>query len=89
MRITTRPVDDEVELTVRDEGIGIHEQDIPLLFQRFVRITQPGEQERIPGTGLGLYIARTIVQAHHGRIWAESRPGRGSTFRVALPAASG
>jgi signal transduction histidine kinase len=58
-----------------------------LLFQRFVRIAQPGEQERIPGTGLGLYIAKTIVDAHHGRIWAESEPGGGSTFSVALPAA--
>lgn len=88
VRIATSAADHEVELVVRDEGIGVEPADIPLLFERFVRITQPGDQERIPGTGLGLYIARSIVEAHHGRIWAESQPGRGSAFHVALPAAT-
>jgi two-component system, OmpR family, sensor histidine kinase VicK len=88
VRIATTTTGPEVELVVRDEGIGVEPADIPLLFERFVRITQPGDQERIPGTGLGLYIARSIVEAHHGRIWAESQPGRGSTFHVALPAAT-
>ena len=87
VRIATSAADREVELTVRDEGTGIAAEDLPKLFQRFVRIPQPGEQDRIPGTGLGLYISRTIVLAHHGRIWAESSPGHGSIFHVALPAA--
>jgi len=87
VRIATSAADREVELTVRDEGIGIAAEDLPKLFQRFVRIPQPGGQDRIPGTGLGLYISRTIVLAHHGRIWAESSPGHGSIFHVALPAA--
>ena len=78
----------EVELVVRDEGIGVELADIPLLFERFVRVAQPGDQERIPGTGLGLYIARSIVEAHHGRIWADSQPSRGSSFHVVLPAAT-
>ena len=87
IRLATRTGDRRVELTVHDEGIGIEPRDLPRLFQRFVRITQPGGGERVPGTGLGLYIARTIVEAHHGRIWVESEPGRGSTFHVAFPAA--
>jgi signal transduction histidine kinase len=84
--ISTRTRGDEVELVVRDEGIGVEPTDMPRLFERFGRVVQPGEQERIPGTGLGLYIARSIVEAHHGRIWAESEPGRGSAFHVVLPA---
>jgi len=87
VRIATTAADGEVRLSVRDVGIGIASEDMAKLFQRFVRIPQPGDQERIPGTGLGLYISRTIVQAHRGRIWAESSPGQGSTFHVALPAA--
>jgi signal transduction histidine kinase len=88
VRIATVIADGEVDLVVRDEGIGVEPADIPLLFKRFVRVTQPGDQERIPGTGLGLYIARSIVEAHRGRIWADSQPGRGSSFHVVLPAAT-
>jgi two-component system sensor histidine kinase VicK len=88
VRITVTSAGGEVELAVRDEGIGVEPGDISQLFERFVRVAQPGEQERIPGTGLGLYIARSIVEAHHGRIWAESTPGQGSVFHVVLPAAT-
>jgi signal transduction histidine kinase len=75
----------EVVMCVRDEGIGIPADEMPLLFGKFVRISQPGVKQRIPGTGLGLYICKRIVEGHRGRIWAESEPGFGTTFFVALP----
>jgi len=75
----------EAVLAVHDRGIGIAPEDLSKLFGRFSRIQQLGTAVRIPGTGLGLYISKSIVDAHHGRIWAESEPGEGSTFFVALP----
>jgi signal transduction histidine kinase len=85
VRVAVRGDGREAVLAVQDRGIGIAPEDVPKLFGRFVRIRQPGMAERIPGTGLGLYISKTIVDAHRGRIWVESDPGRGSTFFVALP----
>jgi PAS domain S-box-containing protein len=69
-------------LQVADQGIGIPEKDRKHLFERFYRAD--GEVVR-GGTGLGLYISRQIIEAHGGRIWAESEPGRGSTFSFTLP----
>ncbi len=71
-------------LRVEDTGIGIAEQDLDVIFDRF---RQAGDllTERPQGTGLGLAICREIVRAHHGFIWAESRLGEGSTFFVLLP----
>jgi signal transduction histidine kinase len=85
VRIAVRADVDEVVLAVHDRGIGIAAEDVPKLFGRFARIPQAGAT-RIPGTGLGLFISKSIVDAHHGRIWVESEPGEGSTFFVALPA---
>ena len=83
-----RPVDVEVSgpgdaalLEVRDRGIGIAEEFIPRVFFPFEREARSG----IPGLGLGLYIARSIVEAHGGTIAVESRAGVGSTFAVRLP----
>jgi signal transduction histidine kinase len=72
---------DEIGIEVRDRGSGIAPEDLPRLFDSFFT-TKP------QGMGLGLSIARTIVEAHGGRIRAESRPGDGALFRVDLPAAS-
>lgn len=72
----------EVIGSVTDHGIGIAPEQIPRLFQPFSRLeTGPGAT----GVGLGLYISKAIVEAHHGRIWVTSEPGKGSTFYVALP----
>ncbi|MHB1005894.1 MAG: sensor histidine kinase [Chloroflexota bacterium] len=71
-------------VSVRDSGIGIPAKDIPLLFQRYYR-TAIGR--RPEGLGLGLYIARLIVEAHGGRIWCESEVGRGSVFSFSLAVA--
>jgi signal transduction histidine kinase len=69
---------------VRDTGPGIATQHIPRVFDRFWRADTAGR-----GTGLGLYIARGIVESHGGRIWVESRVGAGSAFIFELPLASG
>jgi len=75
---------DQIAISVHDSGPGIPGQDLPHLFDRFYR----GDTSRARstgGSGLGLTIAKEIVEAHGGRIWAESRPGEGSTFTVTLP----
>jgi signal transduction histidine kinase len=71
-------------LAVRDRGIGIPPNQIRLVFDKFYRGDAP-DVRRVPGTGLGLYICRSIVESHQGHIWVESQSGRGSTFYVALP----
>jgi signal transduction histidine kinase len=73
-----------VEYWVRDEGPGIPVEDQPRIFERFSR-TPAALRSSIGGTGLGLHIAKAIVEAHGGRIWVESVPGAGATFRVVLP----
>ena len=80
--IMVRPQDDEVLFSISDEGIGISEQDLPNLFQRFRRAWDT--RERISGTGIGLFLCRHLVEAHGGRVWAESA-GKGSIFRFAIP----
>ncbi|MFN2634025.1 MAG: sensor histidine kinase [Thermoanaerobaculia bacterium] len=72
-----------VAIGVRDSGPGIASDQIGVIFERFRQIEKRGRK----GLGLGLYISRCIVQAHGGRIWAESSPGCGSTFTFTLPAA--
>ena len=74
----------EVRLSVSDEGVGIPLEEQDNIFQRFYRVESP-ETRAVAGTGLGLYLTRAIVQAHGGRIWVKSAPGKGSTFTVALP----
>jgi len=74
----------EVLVSVTDEGIGIRASDLDLIFERFHRVDSPAVR-RAGGAGLGLAICRGIVEAHGGRIWAESTPGRGTTIRFTLP----
>ena len=75
-----------VRFSVENEGPGIDPESMPRLFQRFSRVRAAG-MERVPGSGLGLYIARRIVEDHGGTIWAESEPGRTATFSFTLPTA--
>ncbi|HOT02325.1 MAG TPA: hybrid sensor histidine kinase/response regulator [Acidobacteriota bacterium] len=74
------PVGDRIEVTVDDEGPGIPETDAAALFEKYIQ----GER-RTGGVGLGLFICKTIVEAHGGRIRAENRPGGGARFRFELP----
>jgi signal transduction histidine kinase len=75
---------EEVVVTVADEGVGIPEQDIPRVFDRFYQ-GKSGFHRGHVGLGLGLYIAREIVELHGGSIWVESTQGKGSTFSFTLP----
>jgi signal transduction histidine kinase len=78
------PDGDEVRWTVSDTGIGIPQAERSRLFRRFYRASTALDR-RIPGTGLGLVIARTIVERHHGTITVVDRPGPGTTFLIRLP----
>ena len=68
-------------IAVGETGVGIPSDQLEAVFARFVQVAKNDQR----GVGLGLYISRSIVQGHGGRIWAESKLGEGSTFRVALP----
>jgi signal transduction histidine kinase len=74
--------DQEVAVSIADQGVGISGDQLASLFRPFTRLDR---EPTTDGVGLGLYIAKAIVERHHGRIWVESTPGRGSTFWVALP----
>jgi two-component system sensor histidine kinase KdpD len=85
--LTLRASEEEMEVivSVEDCGPGISEQEQRKVFEKFYR--GKDQRERIPGTGMGLTIAREIVRAHHGRIWVESEPGKGARFSFSLPRA--
>jgi len=72
----------EIRFAVRDSGIGIPQEDVERIFERFYRVDKSRTGS---GTGLGLSIAKHIVEAHNGKIWAESMEGRGSTFYFSIP----
>src|SRR5439155_14667651 len=76
---------DDAHLTVRDQGIGIPEGELDLVFERFRRASNVNGSHS--GIGLGLFICRGIIEAHGGRIWAESGAGPGTTIHVTLPLA--
>lgn len=81
------PPEPALLISVRDHGIGIPQQELNRIFERFYRVDNSNTR-RIGGTGLGLAITRALVELHGGRIWAESAPGDGSTFYVTLPLAT-
>jgi signal transduction histidine kinase len=76
-----------VDVAVADTGPGIAPEHLPRLFERFYRVDSARSRDE-GGTGIGLAIARSVVEAHGGRIWAESEPGKGSTFTFELPVAT-
>jgi len=86
IEITGRVLPDEVIVTVSDQGVGIPFEEQSRIFERFFRGARERRQ-RTPGAGLGLYLVKAIVEAHSGRIWVASNPGKGSAFSFAIPLA--
>ena len=84
VRVAVQRTDDGIRLSVADTGPGIPRELLAGIFEKF-RQAAPAQSRELQGSGVGLAIARHIVQAHGGRIWAESEAGRGSTFIVVLP----
>ena len=76
----------QVQVSVTDEGMGISQEDMPRLFERYYRV-KGNETKHIAGFGIGLYLCSEIIKGHGGEIWAESIPGKGSTFYFTLPIA--
>lgn len=82
VEISVRFTELEAQIDVADEGMGIPEEDLPRIFQKFYRVQRPSH---VAGTGLGLSISKGLVEVHGGRIWAQNRPGGGIIVTVALP----
>jgi two-component system, OmpR family, phosphate regulon sensor histidine kinase PhoR len=76
--------DSQAVLSIRDQGLGIAPEHLPQIFARFGRVVTR-LNSHIPGTGLGLYLARQVIRQHQGEITVDSTPGQGSTFRIHLP----
>jgi len=74
-----------VRVEFSDQGEGIEPKYLPFLFERFYRVPSEDGERAVSGAGLGLYICRQIIMAHHGTIWAESAPHCGATFIIELP----
>jgi signal transduction histidine kinase len=84
INLSGRVTPQEVIVTVADRGIGIPLDEQGRIFERFYRVDDQLSRQT-QGSGLGLYLAKAIVDAHRGRIWVESAPGQGSAFSFALP----
>lgn len=81
IQVGLQQVGQHLVVSMKDYGPGIPEESLPLVFDRFYRV----RSEKATGTGLGLYICKQIIDAHHGKIWAESNLGKGTTFFIELP----
>jgi signal transduction histidine kinase len=81
--LTVRKQDDNLTIQIRDTGVGIAREAQDRLFKPYSRLN--ADRQRHPGLGLGLALAKQVVELHGGRIWVESESGKGSTFAFTLP----
>jgi signal transduction histidine kinase len=86
VRVAKDPTGRLAELSVSDTGVGIALADLPRIFEPFFTTKSDPDASGLGGTGLGLSVCREIVEAHHGRLRVQSRPGEGTTFTLRLPA---
>ncbi len=86
--VTLRQEDGNAVVSVKDAGIGIPEEHKQHITKRFYRV-EKGDETKYPGLGIGLYIARQIIEQHHGQLWFESKKNRGSTFYISIPLSTG
>ena len=86
IKVGAKVINNQVVTYVADSGMGIPQEAIPHLFTKFFRVPGALEEDH-KGTGLGLYISKSIIDLHHGKIWVESITGKGSTFYFTLPMA--
>lgn len=84
IQVACTTVDGQIEVSVKDEGMGISPKDIQKLFTRYYRV-EGTHMRTISGFGIGLYLCAEIIQRHGGKIWVESEAGKGSTFYFSLP----
>ncbi|MDB9822358.1 response regulator [Deltaproteobacteria bacterium] len=84
VEVSAHCLSEYIEIKVTDSGVGIPEEELPKIFDKFYRVKDP-KTRKVMGTGLGLAIVKGIIEAHHGTIDVESTPGKGSTFRILLP----
>lgn len=84
IRVSHERDNGHVIVNIQDNGIGIPEEHQAHIFDRFYRVQAP-ETEDIQGTGLGLAIVKSVIEKHHGRVWVNSKPDKGSTFSFILP----
>ena len=82
--VSMKTTDDQMILSISNQGLGIPKQDLPRIFDRFYRVDRARSRAQ-GGTGLGLAIAKEIIKQHNGFIWAKSEYGKGSTFTIVLP----
>lgn len=81
IHVNLKQIEQHLFVAITDHGPGIPQESLPLIFERFYRV----RTEKATGTGLGLYICKQIIDAHRGKIWAESTLGMGTTFFIELP----
>ncbi len=85
IHLSLQKIADHLLIHIEDQGMGIHSDDIPHLFDRFYRADKSRTKSQVPGYGLGLSIAKEIVEKHHGLIHVASKVNKGSTFSIELP----
>jgi two-component system phosphate regulon sensor histidine kinase PhoR len=83
--VSAEIVDDQIQISICDDGIGIPSNHLPFVFKRFYRVDQNHTNSAIKGTGLGLSIVKRAIEAHGGDISVSSVPGRETKFLIVLP----